>query len=393
MSVQRPGTSRSAYLYSSSELLSGPSKPGVTVSYRLFDPEGKDGDPPKHIHLLFSYSLDGGDNWLPATPMAGQSDAITATLTRTGKDFTYAWNAVADKAIGENAAFRVEMVTPNGGPSVQQAVGAATSPPFQVRATTCIWPKDPRVFVNRQPALTTGSYPLGAGSRFAELTFDGTLAQGSGIMTFTWTIDDNASGRNGQRIIQRLGNGTYDVGLRAIGKPCPETRPVITNATVIVGTGRPDYFLPLVNKAPAAAAALVAESVAAGNERVYLPTVVAAPELAATDEPAIVVAAEAPAIGVPPPAVMGLNGEEVDGRVTLTWQRPPPGGAYEVRILRWPLDDPEARTVESTLPPMVGSYTAAVGCGVAYGIAPANDAGEAEIGNVYMLQPCGQEVK
>lgn len=390
--VQRPGVTRSAYLYSSSEILSGPNSPTVTVKYRLYDPEGKDGDPPKRVDLLFSYSLDGGDNWLRATPMAGQTNTMTETLTRTGKDFVFYWNAIADKAIAENATFRVEVVNQSGGPAVQKAVGAAASPPFQVRATTCIWPKDPRIFINRQPLLATGSsYALVKGQPYAELTFDGVLAQGSGVMTFTWDLDNGAAARNGQRVTTRLPNGTYEVVLKTVGKPCPETRAAVTSATIKVGTGAADNFLPLVSGPPVVAAEALATA-GAGEERIFLPTV---STTATPDTQAAEAASGGPqpaAAPTPPASVVALDGAEEGGRVMLSWQPPPPGSATEVRIVRWPLDDPDARTVEATLPPVVSGYTTAAGCGRAYAVVPSNAAGEADPGSVYLQQPCGQEI-
>ncbi len=398
--VQRPGVSRSAYLYSSSEILSGPNAPTVKVSYRLFNPEGQDGDPPKAYSLIFAYSLDGGDNWLPATPAAGQSTTISATLTRTGKDFTFLWNAMADKAIGENASFRVEVVNENGGPAVQKAAGAAASPPFQVRATSCIWPKDPRIFVNRQPVLTTGAYGLTAGQPYADLTFDSALVQGSGVMSFIWQFDDGTPARIGQRITKRLNNGTYSFTLTAVGSACPETRSALAKATISVGTGKGDYYLPLVTVSSAGSAAEVAA--AAGlpeaQSQVFLPMVETTPQpagAAATDpsaQPGPDAAPQGPAVALLP-ALAGLDGAEQNGRVTLTWQPPPPGGATEVRIWRWPLDDPDERTLETTLPPMTSRYTAALGCGMAYAVVPANAGGEADMGAIYLLQPCDQEVK
>ncbi len=402
--VQRPGVTRSAYLYSSSEILSGPNKPTVTVSYRLYDPEGVASDPPREYQMLFSYSLDGGDNWLPATPSAGQTDTVVATLTRTGTEFKFLWNAAADKAIAENASFRVEVVNKNGGPSVQKAAGAAASPPFQVRATTCIWPKDPRVFVDSKDVLTSGPYPLEQGKTYAELVFDSALAQGSGVMIFTWNFGDGSSPRNGQRVINRLPNGTYSVTLQAIGKPCPETRSARTTVTLVVGTGAADSFLPIVTKAPAtsaaeamAAAGITADRIAVDGAQIFLPTVVTTP-MAATQAATQADAAEAAvataaAVEVAlPPAVAALDGTEENGRVRLTWQPPPPGSAAELQVLRWPLNDPAARTVETTLPPMVSRYDASQSCGVAYAVVPANGAGQAEIENVYLLQPCGGEV-
>jgi hypothetical protein len=394
--VQRPGVTRAAYLYSSSEILSGPNSPTVTVNYRLFDPEGNDGDAPKTYKLLFAYSLDGGDNWLPATPAAGQTDTVTTTLTRTGQDFTFLWNAVADKAIGENASFRVEVVNQNGGPAVQKAVGAAASPPFQVRATTCIWPKDPRVFINRQPVLASGSYVLSSGKPYAELTFDSALVQGSGLMTFTWTFDDGSAPRVGQRITKRLGNGTYTINLTAQGSACPEARSALSTATIQVGTGVGDSYMPLVQVAPAAAAGATAAAEATAEirtneEQIFLPAVVTTPVAEAVAETIETSAAQAEPL--PPPALAGLDGVEENGRFMLAWQPPSQGSATELRVVRWPLDNPDARIVEATLPPIVSRYTAAEGCGMAYGVVPANGAGEGDLGTVYLLQPCGQEVK
>ncbi len=118
-------------------------------------------------------------------------------------------------------------------------------------------------------------------------------------------------------------------------------------------------------------------------------------DAAATDTSALpgpAVVQPGPAVALPS-AVAALDGVEQNGRVTLSWQPPPPGSATEVRIWRWPLDDPDERTLETTLPPMTSRYTAALGCGMAYAVVPANAGGEADMGAIYLLQPCDQEVK
>lgn len=394
--VDRPGITQSAYLYSSSEILAGPRSPTVTVTYRLYDPEGEVGDPAQAHNLIYAYSLDGGDNWLPATPMVAGSNVVTAALTRTGTEFKFAWNAMADKAIAENASFRVEIVNANGGQAVQKAAGTAASPPFQVRATTCAWPRDPRIFVDLKPVTGAATIPLENGQPYADLTFDSALVQGSGVMTFTWNFNDGTAPRNGQRIIRRLSSGTYNLTLTAFGKPCPETRSALTKVVLTVGTGTSPYYLPLVQKDASAASAdagvgaAQATAQATAEAQVYLPAIVTTPDTNAAENAPVEATASLPA---PPAPLAALDGVEEGGRVLLTWQPPPPGSATELRVLRWPLNDPAQRVLEATLPAVVSSYSAAAECGMAYAVIAVNAEGASDMGSVYLLQACGEEVQ
>lgn len=360
--VRRPGVTRAAYDYSTSEILSGPGAPTVTVSYRLFDPDGEPGDPPQLYSLIHEFSLDGGGSWQKATAMPGQSSTINTTLTRTGANFEFRWNAIFDKAIGENARFRVQVVNPNAGNTLQAAGGVGISPPFQVRATTCVWPANPTIYINRVAAAEGVTFPLPDNSVVAQFELGGTLGKGSGTMIFTWDINGVGT-KTGQRVTQRLRSGVYTLTMEArqqVG--CPEVRPVRASVAITVGSGLPDVNLPLLllRKPSTEAVTLAADAQIL-------------PPLVWPDEPPL------------PPSTLDVADQS--GRPLLTWQHGAGPQAQEARIYR-SADGGGIWEVETTLPASQTSYLAAQSCGVTYAVALANTAGESDFGPSFAALPC-----
>jgi PKD repeat protein len=127
-------------------------------------------------------------------------------------------------------------------------MGSAVSPPFRVRATTCVWPATP-VF-NYTPITPT----IGQ-----SVYFYGSIGYGSGPITFTWDFGDGSAPALGQNVVHSfttLITRSMNVNLIVSGLACPITRPVFTSASVTVGNPvsvKYRFFLPLINS-PANAA-------------------------------------------------------------------------------------------------------------------------------------------
>jgi hypothetical protein len=96
--VETPGNTADAFFRHTSEIIRSPC---ITVSYRLFDPEG---DTVRRIEPYFS--LNGGGHWLPATPA---DDTITTDLTTSpdGVRHKFIWDAQADLVKNDNVVFRI----------------------------------------------------------------------------------------------------------------------------------------------------------------------------------------------------------------------------------------------------------------------------------------------
>jgi uncharacterized repeat protein (TIGR01451 family) len=213
--VERPGDTYDAYFYSSPEILGYPgSDPAhvVTVTYRLYDPEGY-----PVTSTRFDYSLDG-EVWLPATPAPGSPPPITETNGSLAGVFV--WDALADGAVGDSARIRVSVVGQEPTGPVQRAGGSGISPPFRVRARNCRWPT---VFME----ITESTSDNEEACYDFRPDFDGV-----GTLLFDWDLD---------------GDGTYEL----IGKPSSApisscySVPVYVTPTVRLRTpgcpGRPAY--------------------------------------------------------------------------------------------------------------------------------------------------------
>ncbi len=246
LAVDRPGQTDNAYLFSASEVVGGISQT-VTISYTLYDPDGSrvgtdlNAAGNELARTYFEFSLDGGSTWKTASPAAGWTGP-TSTTTRLGTPATFVWDALKDKAISDNARFRVR-VAPllNVGP-VQRASSVAVSPPFSIRGTSCVWPSNPFMLV-----IPTAPTPGVAAS------FIGGVSAGTGALTYTWDFG-GGSLVNGQ-VAQHTfpANGSFPVTLTVSGEACPLTRPVILTQYIPVGTGQPNpmIYLPLVANGPA----------------------------------------------------------------------------------------------------------------------------------------------
>ena len=241
--VQRPGQTADGYLYSTSEILGGPAQPTVTVSYKLYDPDGSRGSSDLDAtgdaiaKTFFEFSLDGGSTWKTASPAAEWPGAATVT-SRLGQPATFIWDIVKDQAISDNARFRVRVVPAVPAGPVQRASTTAISPPFRVRGVTCGWPENPSFSVspNPLPVNTTG-------------TFLGIIGNGAGAVTFRWNFGDGSAEVLGQVAQHAYStNGTFNVTLTVTGQPCPRNREVVAVKPVVVGTGvlPSPLYLPLV---------------------------------------------------------------------------------------------------------------------------------------------------
>ncbi|MCC7360146.1 MAG: VCBS repeat-containing protein [Anaerolineales bacterium] len=239
--VDRPGQTANAYLFSSSELVGGLSQT-VAISYTLFDPDGSrkasDLNAPGDtiIRTLFEFSLDGGSTWKTATPAAGWSGPTSNTM-RLGQPAAFLWNATKDQAISDDARFRVRIVPQWQVGPAQHASTVAVSPPFRIRALTCVWPENP--FILTSPAVISPG---------VSATYLGGVQAGTGVLTYTWNFGDGAL-VNGQNTPHTFAaNGSYPITLTVTGQACPKNRPVTVNKTIVVGTGleNPKLFLPLL---------------------------------------------------------------------------------------------------------------------------------------------------
>ena len=236
LSVTRPGTTPDAYFYSSPEILSRPETGDmVPVAYTLYDPE----DDPV-AGFFFEYSLDGGGHWIQTTNVSGAD----LTASSDGSPHTLQWDAPADEAVSDNARFRITIVHGKRAGPVQRASTSAVSPPFRVRATTCIWPSGLSMEITPNPA-DVGEM----------VEFLGLLDEGSGILSFGWDLGDDET-LSGQLIHHRYDRaGTYTVTLTVTGEPCPVARSVMATGTLVVesstgssggGSGENRLYLPLI---------------------------------------------------------------------------------------------------------------------------------------------------
>lgn len=244
VSIPRPGTTRDAYLYSTSELLSGRFAPTVTIHYNVFNPNGTRLIAGSNItgtaitNTVFEYSVDGGSHWLAATGVPTAPQPITHT-TRLGAPGIFVWNAQKDQAISDNVLFRVRVIDVSPAGPVQRAGGVAVSPPFRVRGLTCVWPADPAFITEPSPFIVAGK----------PVKFIGTIGDGSGLITYTWDFGDGVIGI-GQTITHTFNSEqVYTVTLTVTGEPCPIVRPVTLTQAITIGLPRKTY-LPLVTKSP-----------------------------------------------------------------------------------------------------------------------------------------------
>ena len=243
--VGMPGTEASSGPYSSAQLLSGPSEPTVTIPYVLYSPDGTRSMAGSNVagtpvtNTLFEYSLDDGGSWHAATPAT--TGVPTALTLRLGQNASFLWNAVADEAVSDDARFRITVSFQHPTGPEQYAATSAISPPFRVRATTCVWPDAPTI-----AAQSTGTE--------AELLQDipiqfiGSVLAGSGIITYTWNFGDG-TGATGQWLQHTyVQPGIYRVTLTVSSAPCPFSRAVTQSEVIDVIQDRYLQYLPIVER-------------------------------------------------------------------------------------------------------------------------------------------------
>ncbi|MBX2997505.1 MAG: VCBS repeat-containing protein [Caldilineaceae bacterium] len=359
LSVKRPGDADNAYFYSSPQILAGPLQSVITVTYRLYDPDGRRNDPgsdapgaPMPMSALnFQYSLDSGGTWHRATPSTPISPTQVVTPTRLGIEQTFLWNARADRAISENALFRVVLAQPDRVGPVNRSVAAAVSPPFRVRATSCRWPTNLRII------HTPENPDVGESVRFVA------SIQASGSLSITWNFGDGSTTAGVMVNHTFARDGTYPVSVSVLGEACPTARRQSLSVPVVVGSGVNPIFLPLV----------MAQGVNAGRQT--------------ADDP--VPSSQSP-ISVPQSPVTGFAGVQPTGRsITLRWDPPPTlDGITGYRLYASPdgvTFEPSAEIGRDRVTYRVASPP----CGSAYFITVIGDAGEsaASDGAFYAI-PC-----
>jgi hypothetical protein len=217
--------------------------------------------------------------------------------TRLGAPVTFIWNARADAAISDDARIRIVMAQSSATAATNRARAVAVSPPFRVRATSCLWPQD--------ATISPVTVPRGIPQEFVA------YAQASGLVAFDWDFGNGVLAR-GQRVSHTFPHdGVYPVRLTVRGQPCPTTRPLATTVMVKVGTGLFSLYLPVVQGGGGSATA-------AGRQEEEAP---AAPDLPpAADEQIEVVAPLQ--VGQPPPPVTDLAGLIRPDSTILTWNLP-----------------------------------------------------------------------
>ena len=221
LSVARPGTTPGAYFYSSPEILAGPETEGsVAFEYTLYDPEN---DPV--AGATYSYSLDSGGHWIPTTHVSPAPADWTAEPG--GTPHTLYWNARADGAVSDNARFRITIVHGKPAGPVQRASTSATSPPFRVRATTCVWPGGLSIWMSRENPIV-----------YVPVTFTGDLAEGTGSLSFLWDLGDGQT-ETGQSFAHTYYVAReYTVEVTVTGEACPVTRQALATRTFEVVEAR-----------------------------------------------------------------------------------------------------------------------------------------------------------
>ncbi len=251
VSIGRPGKTADAYFFSSAEIMAGYLTPTVSISYKLFDP---DGDPIVQNKTIYEFSLDGGGTWDEATPSSG-SPVPSGDTSRQGDERSFVWDARKDQAISDNARFRITIVHQKPTGPVQRASSRAVSPPFRVRAVECIWPTGPSIqILNPEPPENP---------KVNELTrFLGLLEEGSGALNFVWDFGDGSITKTAQLVHRRYEQaGPYTITLTVKGEPCPFTLDAVVTKSIVVedatgklgsdAQGARGIYLPLILKSVA----------------------------------------------------------------------------------------------------------------------------------------------
>jgi len=232
LSIKRPGNTSDAYFFSSAEILSGTNL-SIEINYRLFDPDGtrdmelagSDLEGDEILTTTFEFSLNGGGVWQTASPVTGEPSPVL-TATRQGYPATFLWDAGKDRAISDNARFRITLVQQNRNGPFQRASISAVSPPFRVRSVTCEWPAGPSITVDPDPPQHGDS-----------ATFTAHRDAGGGQLTYIWNFGDGTSiqKRKQSTIDHTFTNpGTYNVRMTIQGALCPICKEVFTIESITV---------------------------------------------------------------------------------------------------------------------------------------------------------------
>ena len=262
--------------------MTNPTVANVPVNFMVYGPDGSRANAATAAvpiqGMLYEYSLDGGSTWKTATP-ATTTLPITQAV-RAGTPGTFLWNARADKAISDNAQFRVRVIAKAPTGPVQRASSSAISAPFRLRSTTCFWAESASMVVSPTLPVAQQAIAFAAGQ-----------VGGSGPITFTWQFGDGKT-RIGQLTTHSYTvAGTYNVTLTVVGAACPITRPLSISLPVTVSAGPPVYT-------------------------VYMPVMANG-----TGAPKSATKVPAPVVDVSQ-QVVGLNGALVDGALQLAWRAP-----------------------------------------------------------------------
>lgn len=350
----RPGATASAYAYSSAELLSGPDQPEVLISFQLHNPQFESMAASALMtetikSVVYEYSVNGGGQWHPATVLTTTLEPVSDSQGRWLRG-SAVWDAVRDQAIGDNARFRVRVLqsTPSG--PVQRVAAGVISPPFRVRAITCVWPENPQVLPGPTVEVDDTRAADFAVAANESVRFTGKVSAGTGSIYYTWDFGDGSAPKTGQVAQHTFArNGLYTVRMAVRGEPCPQTRERVKTVTVQVGSGVADLMLPIIQVPPAAG-----EAAAAGGDMPAASAVAAS----AVDE------AQAEPVA---PQVTGLkSAAQADSdTVWLRWD-PSPVPVDGYRLYR---GEREATVLEPwiDLPPDVTAYPIeSPGCDLAY---------------------------
>ncbi|MBN2393284.1 MAG: VCBS repeat-containing protein [Anaerolineae bacterium] len=256
VSIERPGNTDDGYLFSSAKVIAGPLQPTVNITYTLYDP-----DKNAVVDTLFEYSLSGGSMWKKATPVS-TTQYITQP-SRIGTRGVFIWDAKKDQAISDNARFRIQVLARDSG-TAYSASNGGISPPYRVRATTCVWPNVLSIDVRD---VKTGNLisPHTTIMPGQEIRLEGRVTEVSDSVTYYWDFGDGTAttGTNWRTDpYSYTERGTYTVTLTVKGTPCPIARPGFSQRLLFVGVIDPSYYthsiyLPLVMKSYTSQALLI----------------------------------------------------------------------------------------------------------------------------------------
>lgn len=386
--IPRPGKTADGYFYSvGNDLLSGATNPTVTIRYVVNDPDRIVDDNGKVIavgdgivNTLFEYSVNGGSQWLPATPATTPTTAIPPNLL--GQNLFFLWDAQADQAISDQAKFRITILPAPGPVSANDSASKyqigtshrgnlrAVSPPFRVRGLTCVWPQNPQLLQILEQGSTV---PIQAAQvkLSGPVKFMGAVDKGSRDVTFLWEFSDGIT-KTGQ-IVQRsepfTRNNREPIKLSVTSAACPIAKTVQAVNYLRVGTGQPDTHLPLLQRGRTST-----QAGRSGTTEVAAPRATIPPPLTAL------------------PQIMGLSGEVNQAGTHLSWS-PSAAGTVNVEgyhVYRLAQGQTAMFEQIATLPLAATGYTdSATQCGQMYYVTTFGEGRESDASlNSYFSPPC-----